>query len=219
MIQDLNRTIQICKNLLLGAICFITLSLPVYSIEYGQVDNSSVYIDSSKIDKDYMLQQGDLLYTKALTENDPIKLKELVIGAKSAYNTVLLVDKRNLHAISMLAKIHKLSNNDRYAKLYYMRALGINPNDPSTNYYLGDFYYDKGDYRSALKYYKTAFANGLNENNKNMQKMANIYEKLGDLQRANLYYKKMFLINPSSQALPDKIRELEELKSQYYRGK
>ena len=46
-----------------------------------------------------------------------------------------------------------------------------------------------------------------------------MYEKLGDLLRANQYYKKAYLMKPNSSALPDKIRELEELKyknSGYY---
>lgn len=41
-----------------------------------------------------------------------------------------------------------------------------------------------------------------------------MYEKLGDLLRANQYYKKAFLIKPTNQKLPDKIRSIEALK--YY---
>ena len=50
--------------------------------------------------------------------------------------------------------------------------------------------------------------------------MADIYEKLGDLARANTYYKKLFLTNPNDADTPDKIRELEEIKYQntgYYK--
>lgn len=44
--------------------------------------------------------------------------------------------------------------------------------------------------------------------------MGTIYEKLGDLLRANQYYKKAYLVNPDNTKIPDKIRALEALKYQ-----
>ena len=38
-----------------------------------------------------------------------------------------------------------------------------------------------------------------------------MYEKLGDLLRANMYYKKAYLANPSKE-LASKIREIEAIK-------
>ena len=42
--------------------------------------------------------------------------------------------------------------------------------------------------------------------------MAIMYEKLGDLLRANMYYKKAYLANPQNLDLANKIREIESIK-------
>jgi hypothetical protein len=41
--------------------------------------------------------------------------------------------------------------------------------------------------------------------------MATIYEKLGDLLKANQYYKKAFLARKNKSEIADKIREMEDL--------
>ena len=41
--------------------------------------------------------------------------------------------------------------------------------------------------------------------------MATMYEKLGDLMRANQYYKKAFLVKRDKSDIADKIREMEDL--------
>ena len=39
-----------------------------------------------------------------------------------------------------------------------------------------------------------------------------MYEKLGDLLRANMYYKKAYLADPQDKDLANKIREIEAIK-------
>ena len=42
--------------------------------------------------------------------------------------------------------------------------------------------------------------------------MAIMYEKLGDLLRANMHYKKAYLADPQDKDLANKIREIEAIK-------
>ncbi|MBP3821382.1 tetratricopeptide repeat protein [bacterium] len=215
------QVIQICKRIAF-IFAIISFSLcPSYSTKFGHIDNSSIAIDYSKIDKDIVLKNADESFAMAMVETDIERQKAYVLNAKAQYNIVALADKKNLHAVTMLARLYDFSGEDRYAKAYFSQGIGINYKDPLLNYYFGDFYYRRNNYKQALKYYKKAFEFGLNENSKNLEKMAVIYEKFGDLQKASIYYKKMFLKNPSSEEIPDKIREIESIKYQntnYYKG-
>ena len=118
-----------------------------------------------------------------------------------------------------MARVYDYENQNSYAKAYFFKALKIDKLNADTNYYFGEYYYSRDDYKRALYFYNIAFENGSKENFNVLIKMALMYEKLGDLLRANQYYKKAYLMKPNSSALPDKIRELEELKyknSGYY---
>ena len=97
-------------------------------------------------------------------------------------------------------------------KLTFLEHWKLTKKNALTNYYFGEFYYTREDYTRALYYYNTAFENGYQETFNVLIKMAVMYEKLGDLLRANQYYKKAFLIQPNNTILPEKIREIESLK-------
>ena len=42
--------------------------------------------------------------------------------------------------------------------------------------------------------------------------MASMYEKLGDLLRANQYYKKAYMLKPENINLANRIKEIEQIK-------
>ena len=113
-----------------------------------------------------------------------------------------------------LARIYDYTGKNSYAKGYFYKALEINKNHPSTNFYFGEYYYTRKEYKKALNYYNAAFKNGYKEHYEVLMKMALMYEKLGDLVRANQYYKKAFLLNRDKSEVADKIRELEDIKYQ-----
>jgi len=68
------------------------------------------------------------------------------------------------------------------------------------------------NYEQRVKRKNFYLKNGYKENYDILMKMALMYEKLGDLLRANQYYKKAFLVNSKDESIPDKIRELESLR-------
>ena len=118
-----------------------------------------------------------------------------------------------VYTVGIREKYHfyDYENKNSYAKAYFFRALKIDKKNAATNYYFGEYYFARNDYKRALYFYNTAFENGYKENFNVLIRMACMYEKLGDLLRANQYFKKAFLVSPNSQALPEKILEIESI--------
>lgn len=89
-----------------------------------------------------------------------------------------------------MARVYDYEDQNSYAKAYFFKALKIDKLNADTNYYFGEYYYSRDDYKRALYFYNIAFENGSKENFNVLIKMALMYEKLGDLLRANQYYKR-----------------------------
>lgn len=181
-------------------------------MEFGSVHYKDTFIDYSKINKESKLELADFYFNKALRTEDKEEKKALLQKAGGEYFILTRIDPKNLYAIVQMARVYDYENQNSYAKAYFFKALKIDKTNASTNYYFGDFYFSREDYKRALYFYNTAFENGYKENFDVLVKMATMYEKLGDLLRANQYYKKAFLINPDNTELPDKIREIEGLR-------
>lgn len=185
----------------------------VYSVEYGSVhyDKGDSAIDYSKIDCSKTLKFADLFFDRAIKSDDKDFKSELLDEAVGQYYILSKVDPNDLHVIIQLARIYDYKDKDKYAKEYFYKALEIDKNYAPANYYFGDYYYSRNNYKKALYYYEIAFKNGYKENYDVLIKMATMYEKLGDLLRANQYYKKAFLVKRDSSEIADKIREIEDI--------
>lgn len=182
------------------------------AVEYGEVNYNNALIDYSKIDKNSTQELADFYFQKALSVQDNAEKKEYLKKASGEYFILSRIEPQNIYPLVQLARVYDYENQNSYSKAYFFRALKIDKNNALTNYYFGEYYYTREDYTRALYYYNTAFENGYQENFNVLIKMAVMYEKLGDLLRANQYYKKAFLIQPNNTLLPDKIREIETLK-------
>jgi len=187
------------------------LSPNAEAIEFGEVQHNNTFIDYTKIDRSSTLQKADFYFQKAQQSSDNTEKKFFLQQAAGEYFLLSQINKKSLYPIVQLARIYDYSDKNRYSKAYFYQALRIDKLNPATNYFFGDYYYKREEYHKALLYYNTAFENGYKENYDVLLKMAIMYEKLGDLLRANQYYKKAFLIKPNNEDIPDKIRLLEGL--------
>lgn len=218
MIQKQLRHIRITNKkilLLLGALLILVstcVSNKVLAVEFGTVHYNDALIDYSKIDPESTLKFADFYFNKALNSEDKETKKSFLQKASGQYFILTQMDPKDLYPIVQMARVYDFEDQNSYAKAYFFKALKIDKTNAATNYFFGEYYFRRDDYRRALYFYNTAFENGYRENLDVLIKMATMYEKLGDLLRANQYYKKAFLINPNSDELPDKIRELEGLK-------
>ena len=226
MTQIQHRHIQIFKNIIVVVGAFALCGGTIYNaeaMEFGTVQyQNNNYIDYSEFDKAAVKKSADSLFEKALKTKDNNSKQELLQQAGGQYFILTKIEPNDLYAIDQLARVYDYEGKNSYAKGYFNMALEINKNHDITNYYFGEYYYSRKEYKNALNYYQIAFKNGYNENHEILIKMATLYEKLGDLVRANQYYKKAFLANKSDTKAADKIRELEDLKYQttgYYTKK
>lgn len=186
----------------------------VYAVEFGEIQYDNALIDYTVIDKDSTLKLADYYFEKALNSEDKQTKKEFLQKASGEYFILTRINPRDLYPIVQLARVYDFEEQNSYSKAYFFKALKIDKNNAATNYYFGEYYYKRDDYKRALYYYNTAFQNGYKENYDVLIRMATMYEKLGDLLRANQYYKKAFLVNMEDEILPDKIRKLESLRYQ-----
>ncbi len=225
MTQILYLNIQTYKKfiILLSAFIFIGSTYGVANaVEFGEVQYNNTLIDYSKIDKSSTQELADYYFEKALKAQTPSEKKEFLQKASGEYFILSQIEPHNIYPLVQLARVYDFENKNSYSKAYFFRALKIDRYNAQTNYYFGEYYYTREDYIRALYYYNKAFENGFHENYKVLIKMAIMYEKLGDLLRANQYYKKAFLVSPNNAILPEKIREIESLKyknSGYYNQK
>ena len=217
MIQIQHHLTQIYKIFIVLISAFIffgstCVSNTAFSSEFGEVEYNNKFIDYSKIDKNETLKRADYYFNKALNEEDKDIKKNYLQKASGEYFILTQIEYNNLYPIVQMARVYDLENKNSYAKAYFFQALKIDKYNTQTNYYFGEYYYKRRDYTRALYFYNIAFENGLQENFDILLKMGIMYEKLGDLLRANQYYKKAYLVKPENTELPDKIREIENLK-------
>lgn len=216
MIQTHHHLIQTYKKCLILSGAFILLGSTccntVKAVEFGSIKYNNTFIDYSNIDKESTEKLADFYFNKALDSQNKDEKKELLQKASGEYFILTQIEPENLYPIVQLARVYDFENKNSYSKAYFFKALKIDKTNAATNYYFGDYYFARDEYKKALYFYNTAFENGYKENYDVLIKMAVMYEKLGDLLRANQYYKKAYLVKPENAELPDKIREIEALK-------
>lgn len=205
--------------IIVGAL-FLCTNNSSQAVEFGAIKYNDAIIDYSSIDKHATLERADYYFNKALsTENDEDKRNYLQI-AGGEYFVLTRIEPQNIYYMVQLARVYDMQDNNSFAKGYFFNALKINRTNAGTNYYLGEYYYKRNNYTQALYFYNIAFENGYTENYEILIKMAVMFEKLGDLLRANQYYKKAYILNPQNPKLSAKIKELEQVKYKntgYYR--
>ena len=137
----------------------------------------------------------------------------------SKYYLLTKIDYSQITPYIQLARIYDEKNNNRLAKEYFYKASNLDVNNPYANFYFGEFYFKRNDYKRALRYYNIAYNNGLNNRYDLNLRLATIYEKFADLVNAKKFYEVSYSMNPNNVELRQKIQSLNELnydKSEYY---
>ena len=217
MIQIQHRHTLTCKTFILIISAFILFggtynSNAIIAAEFGEIEYNNKFIDYSKIDKESTLKRADYYFNKALKEQNNEVKKDYLKKASGEYFILTQLEYDNIYPIVQMARVYDMENENSYAKAYFFQALKIDKNNTLTNYYFGDYYFTRKEYSRALYFYNIALKNGLQENFDILLKMGIMYEKLGDLLRANHYYKRAYLVKPDNLEIPDKIREIESIR-------
>ena len=198
---------RICKKLLYLCISLLIFVLPSFSIEKGSVKYEDNLMDYSVLDGQKILEEADGYFEQYETTKDP-KYLSTAIGK---YYIVTKIYPVEIYPMVQLARTYDEKKLDRFAKEYFSICYDINKKDPYLNYYLGDFYFKRDDYKRALRYFKRAYENGYSEYFDLNLKIATIYEKFADLLTAKYYYEKAFSLDRTNTNLKDKALQIESL--------
>ena len=191
----------------------IILSLTVFAgINYSYADNIS---------------QAESMLRKAQTASLQDEAYEYIHKARILYEDEYDDNPLSIKALLGLSKVNQLLQDRPNAKLYVLKAYNMEPSDPKLQRAMGDFYYSFQEYSTAIEYYKLALASGLLKDFDTNLQTAKCYEKLGDLENAELYYKISGHVNSKSKEVmkklneyesshhPDETEELDNLKYKY----
>ncbi len=215
---------MICKwinRLFIFAAAVLFLAVPVFAVG---VEYNDYYIDHTLIDYPKMEKEADTFFVAAADSKSDFERNRLMEAAQARYFQLAEYDSTQIKYPLQLARIYDFTKEDRLAKGYFFRALNLDAHNAYANLYLGDFYFARDDYKRALKRYRDAHVNGLQNKYELNYNMGIIYEKFGDLVNAQKYYSAVAAAKntPELQNKINSIKALDYGKSEYYykiRGK
>jgi tetratricopeptide (TPR) repeat protein len=173
-----------------------------------------IYIDNYKESSleliEYTLLHGSTLNIVLLLElGNRYKDDGNLDDFKSISN--ILMDKfpDNLEAFTGLAHFFSENGDVAYATSIFERSIVMNPDDLSFRYSFGDLLEIEGDYQGALSQYFKGVELNVNDP-EGYFKIGEVYLKLGDMEKADIY------LSRASQISPEFLELSQELKSRYF---
>ena len=151
------------RFLLIPLILYFTL-LPSFSALRGGVDYK-IPFDYTKLNQTELESKAEFYYTSALNTKE---LNEEMTYALNIYNLLSNAYPDNITYALRLGKLYETLGKDRYAKGQYYRAMGVNQSRPEPYFYLGDFFYEREQYRKALKFFLKAYDFTIPDQNKTL---------------------------------------------------
>ncbi len=179
---------------------------------------SSATLSYSKLNQKSIKENAEKDFELYFVTKDKITAEKYLNAAMNKYYILTQIDPTDIDAYIKLGKIYDEKNVSYLAKEYFYKALNINKEASLANFYFGDYYYKRNDYKKALYHYKIAYNNGVAKTYDFNLKLATIYEKLADLSNAKKFYEISYNIKADSK-VKEKIQLLNELnydKSDYY---
>ncbi len=158
------------------------------------------------------LSKADKLLEKARYSTITEEGYEYIHKARYIYKQEYDSNPLNIEALVGLSKTYQLTQERSEAKLYILKAYNLNPSDPKLQKAMGDFFYSFQEYTTAIEYYKLALASGLLTDFDTNLKCAKCYDKLGDSENAELYYKICNHVNKNSKEVSNKLNEYDSQK-------
>ena len=211
----MNYIVQMIRFLLIPLILCFTL-LPSFSALRGGVDYK-IPFDYTKLNQAELESKAEFYYISALNTKE---LNENMTYALNLYALLSDAYPENITYFLRLGKLYDVLGKDRYAKGQFYRAMNVNPSRPEPYFYLGDFYYEREQYRKALKFYLKAYDFGYSEHYQTLEKIGTIYQKFGDTENALYYLQCAVVLNPSDDlyARINNIKSADDINSEYYKN-
>ena len=211
----MNYIVQMIRILLIQLILFFTF-LPSYSALKGGVDYK-IPFDYTKLNQSELEAKAEYYYTPALKSK---VLNDNMTYALNLYSLLSNAYPENITYTLRLGKLYDVLGKDRHAKGQYYHAMGVNQSRPEPYFYLGDFFYEREQYRKALKFFLKAYDLGYSEHYQTLEKIGTIYQKFGDTEKALYYLQCAVVLNPSDTlyARINRIKDADDINNEYYRN-
>ena len=211
----MNYIVQMIRFLLIPLILCFTL-LPSFSALRGGVDYK-IPFDYTNLNQAELESKAESYYTSALNSKE---LNENMTYALNLYALLSNAYPENITYALHLGKLYDVLGKNRQAKGQFYRAMGVNPSRPEPYFYLGDFYYEKEQYRKALKFFLKAYDLGYSEHYQTLEKIGTIYQKFGDTENALYYLQCAVVLNPSDDmyARINNLKSADDTNSEYYKN-
>ena len=163
--------------------------------------SNTAYSDNIKKAEEYL--------RKAKSASIQDQAYDFIHKARILYQEEYDENPTNIEAMLGLSKVNQLLEDRPEAKLYVLKAYNMDPANPKLQKAMGDFYYSFQEYSTAIEYYKLALASGLLKDFETNLQAAKCFEKLGDLENAELYFKISGHVNSQSKEVMKKLNEYE----------
>lgn len=167
---------------------------------------------------DYCIK-GDKILT--YYENLPDKKDGLkyLKAAKYFYFQALRIDKASPNASIGVARIALLQEKTKDSKSILMRALNFNPENPRVSFYIGETFFQEGDYTEAIDYYNWAYNHGYKYNYKTNLQLAICYEKIYEIELAKKHYNEALKIKPNCQIIKQRLVDMQKAQESIFEYK
>ncbi|MCQ2755178.1 MAG: tetratricopeptide repeat protein [bacterium] len=146
-------------------------------------------------------------------------LNEDTTKALNLYTILQQMNPQNISYSIKLGILYDKLGKDRYAKGSFAHAIGIAPTKAVGYYYYGEYYYKRGQFRQALRYYNQALEYLEKPSYELYYKLGDVYQKFGDTKQSLKYLNLAKDIKPNSE-INSKIKNVEITDSvniMYYR--
>ncbi len=163
----------------------------------------------------YYTSKGDEILDYCEKLKSPKDKERFIVAAKFFYYQASRADVSNQNALIGNARASLLQNNIREAKDSLFMALNFNEHSPRTNFYIGETFYQDGEFLDAIKYYKLAYKYGYGSDYRTNLRLGVCYEKLDAPAQAKTYYSNAMNIMPSLSEPRQRINALYSIKTGY----
>ena len=198
------------QKILFGVSIFLfMLYCHVFALQKGVIEYS-IPIDYSLIDEKSLNDHAEIIYSEYTTSTDEILKKGLLLELLSDYSILSNINKDNPLYFVRLGIVYDKLGKDRWAKSNFCRSSNLVPNYAYAFYSFGNYFFERNEYRKALKEYMRAYQYGFDKHYENLYQIGIIYEKLGDFSLAIKYFK-LAQGCKDSEELTKKILLLEEM--------
>ena len=136
-------------------------------------------IDYSQINEEEFGAKADSLFS-TLAGRKTSEVDESMTEALNLYTALSMTNPENISYVIKLGRLYDIIGKDRQAKGNFYKAIGINQADPEAYFYLGEFFFEREQYRRALKFYKKAYERGYQSHPETVNKMKIIFKKFCD---------------------------------------